>query len=111
MSLWSYPANLKGSHKKRDKRCHIAAPLLEKALIDALTEHDVSVDVTGDSLSNLPEPPLEEVDPSALVEETERRLRGIESVEDTKGGGEIGIFKVNHLGGHKFAGVMKVSVL
>lgn len=40
--------------------------------------------------------------------EAARRLGEIESVGGGEGG-EVGIFNINHLGGHRYAGVMLVS--
>ncbi|GHJ88293.1 hypothetical protein NliqN6_4695 [Naganishia liquefaciens] len=98
------------SHKRRDKRCHIAAPLLEKALIHSLEQHQVSIDLKGDSLSadHLEEshPPLDDVPRDDLQAEIEKRLRAIEAVDDEDGNGEVGIFRISHLGGHRYAGVM-----
>ena len=48
-----------GSHKRRDKRCHIASPLLRSALHTCLSAHDIAIDETGSSLAHLPGPPLE----------------------------------------------------
>lgn len=42
--------------------------------------------------------------------EVERRRETIEGV-DGGNGGEVGIFNINHLGGHRYAGVMLVSYL
>ncbi|KAJ9115905.1 hypothetical protein QFC22_005048 [Naganishia vaughanmartiniae] len=98
------------SHKRRDKRCHIAAPLLEKALCQSLEQHHVSVDLKGHSLSadHLEEvfPPLDQVPTDELPSEVERRLRAIDAVDDEQGNGEVGIFRISHLGGHRYAGVM-----
>jgi len=41
--------------------------------------------------------------------EAARRLTEIESVGGGEGG-EVGIFNINHLGGHRYAGVMLVSL-
>lgn len=104
---------LLGSHKRRDKRCHIAAPLLEKALCQSLEEHHVSVDLKGNSLSadHLEEafPSLDQIPTDELPSEVERRLRAIDAVDDEQGNGEVGIFRISHLGGHRYAGVMIVS--
>ncbi|KIY32820.1 hypothetical protein I305_04573 [Cryptococcus gattii E566] len=97
------------SHKRRDKRCHIAAPLLRSALHTCLTAHDITIDETGSSLVNLEAPPLEEV--SGTEEEREREVgRRIKEIEGVDGGdgGEVGIFNINHLGGHRYAGVMLI---
>jgi hypothetical protein len=96
-----------GSHKRRDKRCHIAAPLLRSALHTCLAAHSISVDETGSSLSHLDEQGLALEDSSSPSEEIESRKRAIDSVEGGDGG-EVGIFNINHLGGHRYAGVMLV---
>jgi hypothetical protein len=102
-----------GSHKRRDKRCHIAAPLLRSALHTVLAHHDISIDETGQSLSVLDGPPIEELEVSS-EEEREKlvseKMAGIEGVGGGKGG-EVGVFDINHLGGHRYAGVMLVSVV
>ncbi|WVQ77002.1 hypothetical protein IAR50_006681 [Cryptococcus sp. DSM 104548] len=97
------------SHKRRDKRCHIAAPLLRSALQTCLQTHDISVDHSGSSLINLDGPALEEVEggEEEREEEVGRRIEGIEGVKGGEGG-EVGIFNINHLGGHRYAGVMLI---
>ncbi|WWD17679.1 hypothetical protein CI109_102120 [Kwoniella shandongensis] len=97
------------SHKRRDKRCHIAAPLLRAALHTCLEKHDITIDETGSSLSHLAGPPLEEVEGSEAEREAEvgKRIKSIDSV-DGGDGGEVGIFNINHLGGHRYAGVMLI---
>jgi hypothetical protein len=99
-----------GSHKRRDKRCHIAAPLLRAALHTCLSAHDISIDETGSSLADLSEQgeALEELSTDVSLE-LENRKRAIESV-DGGDGGEVGIFNINHLGGHRYAGVMIVGL-
>lgn len=100
-----------GSHKNRDKRCHIAAGLLRPALIGCLERNGVTVDEVGMSLARLDGPPLEELEGSEAEREAEvgRRIENIESVHGGQGG-EVGVFNINHLGGHRYAGVMLVSV-
>lgn len=101
-----------GSHKRRDKRCHIAAPLLRSALISCLAKHDITVDETGGSLANLDEKSLESIDgtESERLAEAERQRKNIEGLTGGEGG-EVGIFNINHLGGHRYAGVMLVSLV
>ncbi|KAJ9121387.1 hypothetical protein QFC24_004725 [Naganishia onofrii] len=103
------------SHKRRDKRCHIAAPILEKALCQSLEEHHVSVDLKGNSLSadHLEEafPSLDQIPTDELPSEVERRLRAIDAVDDEQGNGEVGIFRISHLGGHRYAGVMIIPAV
>ncbi len=99
-----------GSHKRRDKRCSIAAPLLRSALHTCLSAHSISIDETGSSLTPLPGPPLETL-PGTESEREAEVARRIEEIECVKGGegGEVGVFNINHLGGHRYAGVMLVS--
>ncbi|WWC58804.1 uncharacterized protein I303_101348 [Kwoniella dejecticola CBS 10117] len=97
------------SHKKRDKRCHIAAPLLRSALHTVLQKHDIDIDEDGSSLTHLDGPPLEEISgsDSEREEEVGKRIGEIESVQGGEGG-QVGIFNINHLGGHRYAGVMLI---
>lgn len=99
-----------GSHKRRDKRCHIAAPLLRSALISCLEKYDISIDETGESLINLDGKPLETTGGTTQEREAEaeRQRSAIEGVHGGEGG-QVGIFNINHLGGHRYAGVMLVS--
>lgn len=107
--LWGNAYTI-GSHKRRDKRCHIAAPLLRAAFHTVLEKHDISIDETGSSLACLDDVALEDLDMTDDERDTEttRRLSEIESVGGGEGG-EVGIFNINHLGGHRYAGVMLVS--
>ncbi|WWC86468.1 uncharacterized protein L201_001345 [Kwoniella dendrophila CBS 6074] len=97
------------SHKRRDKRCHIAAPLLRSALHTVLSKYDIDIDEDGSSLSHLDGPPLEEVEGTDIEREEEvgKRIEQIESVHGGEGG-QVGIFNINHLGGHRYAGVMLI---
>ncbi|RXK39227.1 hypothetical protein M231_03447 [Tremella mesenterica] len=97
------------SHKRRDKKCHIAAPLLRSALHTVLARYDISVDETGSSLCAMDDLPLEKVQGTEeeREEEVARRLSRIEGVQGGQGG-EVGIFNINHLGGHRYAGVMLI---
>jgi hypothetical protein len=101
-----------GSHKRRDKRCHVAAPLLRAAFHTALEKHDISIDETGASLACPEGEALEELDVTDEERDAEaaRRLSEIESVGGGDGG-EVGIFNINHLGGHRYAGVMLVRLV
>ncbi|KAK6905918.1 hypothetical protein L486_08199 [Kwoniella mangroviensis CBS 10435] len=95
------------SHKRRDKRCHIAAPLLRSALHTVLSKYDIDIDEDGSSLSHLDGPPLEEIEGTDQEREEEvgKRIEGIEGAQGGEGG-QVGIFNINHLGGHRYAGVM-----
>jgi (2Fe-2S) ferredoxin len=97
------------SHKNRDKRCHIAAGLLRPALIGCLERNGVTVDEVGMSLARLDGPPLEELVGTDAEREAEvgRRIENIEGVHGGEGG-EVGVFNINHLGGHRYAGVMLI---
>ncbi|RSH92993.1 hypothetical protein EHS25_008441 [Saitozyma podzolica] len=97
------------SHKRRDKRCSIAAPLLRSALVTVLSKHSINVDHTGSSLVALDGPALEEVAGGEAEREVEvgKRIAAIEGVHGGEGG-EVGIFNINHLGGHRYAGVMLI---
>lgn len=99
-----------GSHKRRDKRCHIAAPLLRAAFHTVLEKHDIGIDETGSSLACLDGEALEDLEGTNAERdmEAQRRLSEIEAVGGGSGG-EVGIFDINHLGGHRYAGVMLVG--
>ncbi|GAA5860367.1 hypothetical protein JCM8547_003478 [Rhodosporidiobolus lusitaniae] len=86
------------SHKKRDKRCHISAPLLISQFHHHLEKHGLAVDERGDHIAEGPS--IEEWE--GTVEEKEVRLK--ETLQGVKGEPTVGLFKVSHLGGHKFAG-------
>ncbi|KAL7412620.1 Sucrase/ferredoxin-like-domain-containing protein [Mrakia frigida] len=93
------------SHKTRDKKCGIAAPLLESVLTSTLTLHGFDVDTTGSSLHHLPSG--EEISSLSSEQEIQNLLH---NASGTGGGGgndkEVGIFKISHLSGHKYSGVM-----
>jgi hypothetical protein len=103
-SVSSFVTLLIGSHKRRDKRCHIAAPLLRSALHVVLAKHHIAIDETGQSLAYLGTPLEGVVDRRAEIAKRKSVIEGV-----TGEGGEIGIFNINHLGGHRYAGVMLVS--
>ncbi|KAK1925464.1 Sucrase/ferredoxin-like-domain-containing protein [Papiliotrema laurentii] len=112
LSSWVMPYRavvLLCSHKRRDKRCHIAAPLLRSALITCLAKHGITVDETGGSLCNLDGRSLEDLEGTEeeRKEHVEKQRKNIEGV-DGGSGGEVGIFNINHLGGHRYAGVMLI---
>jgi len=126
---------LPGSHKTRDKKCSfrvlsslrllrfhkltsirlvfsggIAAPLLEQVLTSTLTLHDITVDTTGASLHHLPH--AEEISISS-EEEIQKVLHSVSGSGDGGSGEskEVGLFRISHLSGHKYSGVMIVSLL
>jgi hypothetical protein len=106
-------APMSGSHKTRDKRCHIAAPLLQDVITSTLALHDYTVDHKGSSLHDLPAAEqLEKLDAAGGDDAVENLLR---KVAGGGGGGtkkegskEVGVFHISHLGGHRYSGVMIV---
>ncbi|GAA5941215.1 hypothetical protein JCM10213_007456 [Rhodosporidiobolus nylandii] len=96
------------SHKKRDKRCSISAPLLISQFHHHLSRHGLQVDERGDDLSD--GPPIEEWPGTA--EEKEQRLKeALQGASVAKADGEgarVGIFKTSHLGMHKWAANMMI---
>lgn len=102
-----------GSHKTRDKRCYIASNALRPAFIDCFEKNNIAVDEVGKSLANLCERPALETLEGDNDEREEEVGRQIEAIEGVHGGpcGEVGLFNINHLGGHRYAGVLLVSFL
>ncbi|SCV67976.1 BQ2448_97 [Microbotryum intermedium] len=87
------------SHKRRDKRCHIAAPLLINQFYHHLSEHGLEMDERGDGLGSSDERPLE----AWLLEERESKME--EALKGVRiGEGTVGVFKCSHIGGHRYAG-------
>lgn len=84
------------SHRKRDNRCSIAAPLLAHQFHHHLHKHDLEVDETGEDLED--GEPIEEW--SGTVEEKEARMEEMLK----KSSNRLGMFKVSHVGGHRYAG-------
>jgi hypothetical protein len=102
-----------GSHKRRDNRCHIAAPKLETSFCHALeaegwtVDHDVAdEDCMGPSLQQSLADKHGEEEPS----DTDYRERLMEErLKEASEGAATGqkvalIIKVSHIGGHKYAG-------
>ncbi|GAA5884560.1 hypothetical protein JCM16303_000028 [Sporobolomyces ruberrimus] len=87
------------SHKKRDRRCSIAAPLLANQFHHHLSKHDIHVDETGEDLES--GAPLEEWE--GTPEEKEKRFE-TNLQETSKASERVGVFMVSHIGGHKFSG-------
>jgi hypothetical protein len=106
-SLHSYPSDPIGAHKTRDKRCSLAAPLLESVLTSTLSSHGISVDNTGSSLHHLPSSSSIDAYPEESREESvERVLREMSSEgsslsSSSASSNEVGLFKISHLGGHR----------
>jgi len=100
-----------GTHKRRDKRCHIAGPLLRHALLTCFDKHQIAYDQTGSSLAQPLHSALEELQGT----DDEREATASQQISDIPGvhggeGGEVGVFNINHLGGHRYAGVLIVSL-
>jgi len=94
------------SHKKRDNKCGIAAPILEDALFKLLSARNWEVH-TDLEPSNMSHPSLESLISSSTFDTAEERDARIlerikeDSVHDHK---KALLIKTSHIGGHKFAG-------
>lgn len=100
---------LTGSHKTRDKRCHIAAPMLEEVITSTLSMHDYTVDIKGSALHDLSA--SEQLETLGGGEgEIEGLLRRVAGGKQGGGSKEVGVFKISHLGGHRYSGVMIVRL-
>lgn len=92
------------SHKKRDKRCHITADPIISALTHAIEELGDTwhVDRRGDE-EHLFEP--YRITPNDSEESIIERKRELVKSRSSEEGNDkhVGIFKVSHVGGHKFA--------
>lgn len=91
------------SHKKRDRRCHITADPVISALTHAIEELGDTwhVDQRGDE-AHLFEP--YKITPNDSEEGIiERKKELIKNRSDDSEDKHVGIFKVSHVGGHKFA--------
>ncbi|KAL6309611.1 Sucrase/ferredoxin-like-domain-containing protein [Sparassis latifolia] len=90
------------SHKKRDNRCALAAPVLELTLMDALEREgwQVHTQLEDPWLSG---PPLEEFKGTAEEKDAEV-LRQLKLAAAGNGEKRVLILRNSHVGGHKFAG-------
>ncbi|KII95793.1 hypothetical protein PLICRDRAFT_34741 [Plicaturopsis crispa FD-325 SS-3] len=125
--MWVLPYScviLLCSHKKRDNRCAIAAPKLEKAFAHALEEHDFAVHTQLEANTPDPIPPLSAFaasssTPAAPPSDTtpatahddastpaERRAAYITARLHDAAHNERQalVLKCSHVGGHKYAG-------
>ncbi|KIL00394.1 hypothetical protein PAXRUDRAFT_821765 [Paxillus rubicundulus Ve08.2h10] len=86
------------SHKRRDKRCAIAAPILEKTFIQYLESEDWEVHTRLEDLSESPslESSLSIYPDPEIAFEAE--LKGLRDER------KVLILRNSHIGGHKFAG-------
>lgn len=96
------------SHKKRDKRCHITADPIISALSHAIEELGDTwhVDRRGDEAHLFESYRITPNDSEESIMDRKKQL--IKSRDDARGSSSeedkhIGIFKVSHVGGHKFA--------
>ncbi|KDN40873.1 hypothetical protein K437DRAFT_258491 [Tilletiaria anomala UBC 951] len=118
------------SHKKRDVRCHIAAPVLAEAFKSLAEQDGWHVDERGDDCLLTRPPPQQDgtwsghvqqqkrdkdglqaergfgfVEPGVSIEEQERQVtawrKRAASPSDEK---HLGIFYCSHIGGHRYAG-------
>ncbi|KAF8665736.1 hypothetical protein AX16_000184 [Volvariella volvacea WC 439] len=88
------------SHKRRDNRCAIAAPKLERAFIQSLEANGWTVDTHLEEPSITLGPPIEEF--SGTTEERDNHiLDQLKEVATTK---KVLIVRNSHMGGHKYAG-------
>ncbi|KAK0546406.1 hypothetical protein OC845_004601 [Tilletia horrida] len=96
------------SHKKRDARCAIAANLLASALRHHAEEAGWSVDERNDSSSVIGHDSSSDTDWGALPPNDDGRKWRAQAAEgkgpDDEGAGTLGIFKISHIGGHKYSG-------
>lgn len=94
------------SHKRRDNRCSIAAPLLAHQFHHHLSQHDLTVDTSGEDLesgSPIEEWETEEKEKESSSVAIEEKLESILK-ETGKESDRVGVFKVSHIGGHRYAG-------
>lgn len=90
------------SHKRRDNRCHVTAPHLIASLTEAIEAlgHDWHVDTSGNDAHF-----FEEVAAQSAFNH-DQQLRRLTEKTDSSVDKHIGIFKVSHIGGHKFSAQM-----
>ncbi|GJJ07315.1 hypothetical protein Clacol_001516 [Clathrus columnatus] len=104
--LKSYPLQyacviLLCSHKRRDNRCHIAAPKLQIALTEALENEGYEV------YTDLEEPFGQQAieDYPGTDEERELEfLNQLQAIADSTDPKKVLILKTSHIGGHKYSG-------
>ncbi|KIJ37364.1 hypothetical protein M422DRAFT_33712 [Sphaerobolus stellatus SS14] len=88
------------SHKRRDNRCHIAAPKLQTALTHALTSEGYEVHTQVEHPMG---PPLEDIEGSDEDREKEF-LRRLQEIADSGENKKALILMNSHIGGHKYSG-------
>lgn len=90
------------SHKRRDNRCHIAAPVLEDAFTTSLSSLGWEVHTQIDDPADHGVPALEDLAEPRAEAATEQ-LRGIRR-PDGDFAQRVLILRNSHIGGHKFSG-------
>ncbi|KAF7360107.1 hypothetical protein MVEN_00739100 [Mycena venus] len=85
------------SHKRRDGRCGISAPKLERAFINALQQRGWTVD---SQLEHIIDPPLEQF--SGTVAEKDAYI--IQSLKELQTAKKALLLFNSHMGGHQYAG-------
>ncbi|KAK4050373.1 hypothetical protein OIV83_003442 [Microbotryomycetes sp. JL201] len=86
------------SHKRRDKRCHIAAPLLVEQFHRHLHRHDMEVDERGDDIHCPEDASIESWPVDGRDNRFDEELQGVKSSQ------RVGLFHISHIGGHRYAG-------
>ncbi|CAE6516054.1 unnamed protein product [Rhizoctonia solani] len=105
MKSWILPYSaviLLCSHKRRDNRCHIAAPVLEDAFTTSLSTLGWDVHTQIDDPAEHGQPALEDL-PEPRAEDTKERLQSLRKPESDFAQ-RVLILRNSHMGGHKFAG-------
>ncbi|KAJ7689432.1 Sucrase/ferredoxin-like-domain-containing protein [Mycena rosella] len=85
------------SHKRRDNRCGISAPILESAFTESLGRRGWAVDT---QLEHIVEPPLEKF--SGTAEEKDAHIT--ETLRELQTAKKALILYNSHMGGHQYAG-------
>ncbi|CAE6369466.1 unnamed protein product [Rhizoctonia solani] len=105
MKSWILPYSaviLLCSHKRRDNRCHIAAPVLEDAFTTSLSNQGWDVHTQIDDPAEHGQPALEDL-PEPRAENAKQRLQALRKPESDFSQ-RVLILRNSHMGGHKFAG-------
>lgn len=96
------------SHKRRDKRCHVTADPLIHALTTSIEHlgHSWHVDTHGNSEDLLES---QAITASDTEETLSSRLKALHAAKDDDSKDKhVGIFKVSHVGGHRYAGQVMI---
>jgi len=94
------------SHKKRDRRCHVTTDPIIAALTHAIEEMGDTwhVDTRGDEESLFESYRIKPNDSEESIISRKKELIAQSRNADDDADKHVGIFKVSHVGGHKFAG-------